>query len=82
MWFQRFTPSLSNGRLVCFHHAGGSPHVFRSWMDWLDPDIEIVAIELPGHGMRFAEPLITTAEEVAQALVPKLLPLFDKPVFF
>lgn len=82
MWYHQYSVPLCRGRLICFHHAGGNPHVFGPWADWLAPDIEMITIELPGHGIRTIEPLLTSAEEVARALVPELLPLFTKPLFF
>ncbi len=44
-------------QLFCFHHAGGSASVFRRFRELLQPQIELVAIELPGRGSRFKEPL-------------------------
>jgi surfactin synthase thioesterase subunit len=83
MWYQRFPSSVHRkGRLVCFHHAGGNPHIFEPWTAWLGLSLDIISIELPGHGIRFEEELIPTAEEIACHLVPELLPFFDEPIFF
>jgi surfactin synthase thioesterase subunit len=83
MWYHLFPSSVSRqGRLVCFHHAGGSPHIYESWTTWLGIPLDIVSIELPGHGIRFEEELISKAEEIACHLVPELLPFFDEPIFF
>ncbi|WP_051272095.1 thioesterase II family protein [Shimazuella kribbensis] len=70
------------GRLICFHHAGGNPHVFQSWSNWLGSTLELVSIALPGHGTRYREELIPHAEALATAVIPHILPFFDEPVFF
>lgn len=44
-------------QLFCFSHAGGSASVFHRLRHLLAPTIEVVAIELPGRGSRFKEPL-------------------------
>ncbi|MBV2363328.1 thioesterase II family protein [Streptomonospora nanhaiensis] len=44
-------------RLVCFPYAGGSPDLFRTWAQPLDPGTELLAVRLPGRGPRLREPL-------------------------
>lgn len=46
------TPSI---RLICVPHAGGNPELFGPWADGLAPNIELVAVRLPGHGPRIAD---------------------------
>ena len=29
-------------RLFCFPYAGGGASIFRSWADWLPPEVEVV----------------------------------------
>lgn len=55
-------------RLYCFSYAGGNAMMYRPWQQKLDPRIEVVAIQLPGRGMRMTEPLFTDM----QKLVPEL----------
>lgn len=59
-------------RLFCFPYAGGSAGVFRNWPRGLDPRIDIVAIQLPGRGVRAGEAPITDfpwlVEEVGAAV--------------
>lgn len=43
-------------RLVCVPHAGGNPELFLPWADGLSPSVELLAIRLPGHGPRIADP--------------------------
>lgn len=83
MWLHRFPSTQKRkGRLVCFHHAGGNPQVFQPWSEWLGSEIEIVSIELPGHGMRYREELISTAEEIAVQVIPHIINFFDEPICF
>jgi len=48
----------ARARLFCFPYAGGSASLFREWCDCLSPEIEIVAVQLPGRGTRYPEPLL------------------------
>jgi medium-chain acyl-[acyl-carrier-protein] hydrolase len=42
-------------RLICVPHAGGNPELFWPWVDRLAPNIELLAVRLPGHGPRIAD---------------------------
>jgi medium-chain acyl-[acyl-carrier-protein] hydrolase len=55
-WLVRFqaTPQPAL-RLFCFPYAGGSASVFRAWGAAMDPRIDVVAVQLPGRGMRWDE---------------------------
>ena len=76
-WMVRLTPTASaRVRLLCFPHAGGGTSVWRSWSRTLGLPawVEVAAIQLPGHGMRIGEPLVTESERLVEALVEALLP--------
>jgi surfactin synthase thioesterase subunit len=66
--------------LICFPHAGGGASFFRSLQDFLAPDIDVLAVQYPGHEDRLAEPLIETMEDLVNAIVKSILPIFDEPV--
>lgn len=68
--------------LYCFSFAGGSAHIFRSWATGLATDVEIMAIELPGHGRRFAETLLTDVDETTQMLCAHLAHTVKQPFVF
>lgn len=55
-------------RLYCFSPAGGSPASFLSWQSGLGPDIEVCAVQLPGHGARCFEPPYTSMETIVSIL--------------
>ena len=66
-------------RLFCFPYAGGSSAIFRDWRALLAPGIEVVAIELPGHGIRRDEKPFTELDPLIDALVAALLPDLNRP---
>jgi medium-chain acyl-[acyl-carrier-protein] hydrolase len=69
-------------RLFCFHYAGGNAQVFHEWPGRLPPNVEVVAIQLPGRGHRFGEPLIRRLAQLSRVLAQELSPYLDKPFIF
>jgi surfactin synthase thioesterase subunit len=63
-------------RLLCFAYAGGNADMFRSWVEHLDSDVELVAVRLPGRGMRIRDALYDAwpalVDDCASALAPYL----------
>ena len=51
-------------KLFSFSYAGGSSTTFYKWRKWIDESIELIAVELPGRGMRLAEPLLDNMNDV------------------
>jgi surfactin synthase thioesterase subunit len=66
-------------RLFCLPPAGGGSALYRSWMDRLAPDIDVVPVTLPGREMRFSEPPITNVNVLADLVALGLRPLIDRP---
>jgi surfactin synthase thioesterase subunit len=66
-------------RLFCFPYAGGAASAYRQWAHGLPPDVDVYAIELPGHGVRRGEPMLTRVEDVVEGLIPELGRLLDRP---
>lgn len=69
----RFRPRPgANCHLVCFPPAGGGASFFRKWPALLPPDVELIAVQLPGRENRFSEhpasEIVATANQVARAL--------------
>jgi acyl transferase domain-containing protein/surfactin synthase thioesterase subunit len=69
-------------RLFCFPFAGGGSVVYRSWARFLDPTIEVVAIEPPGRLGRITETPIADMKEFVERLVPEMEDLLDRPFAF
>lgn len=79
-WFAVFKRNpRARVRLFCFHYAGGSVSVFRDWPLALPEEAELLAVRLPGHVGRHAEPLITRAEVLVSRLYQEMLPYIDIP---
>ncbi len=55
-------------KLFAFPYAGGTAAVFRSWQQQLPAGIEVRAAELPGHGVRMAQPLVHDYAELVRRL--------------
>jgi surfactin synthase thioesterase subunit len=68
--------------LFCFPHAGGGAAAYRLWPAGLSRDVDVCAIQLPGHETRIKEPPLTTISSLVEALVPALRPFLDVPFAF
>ena len=66
-------------RLLCFPHAGGSSVAYHGWSVAMPPHIEVCAVELPGRGTRFREPLRTEMRELASEAQQGLQPWMNAP---
>lgn len=78
-WFRRVSHSSARMRLFCFPYAGGNARMFREWHEWCEPDVEVIAIELPGRGINSRTPVIDSMSTLIERLLPVIDPLLDKP---
>jgi surfactin synthase thioesterase subunit/short-subunit dehydrogenase len=69
-------------RLFCFPFAGGGSGTYRHWGDYLDSNVELIAIEPPGRQTRIEEQPFSDVEDYVADLIPELLPLLDRPYAF
>lgn len=53
-------------KIICLPYAGGSASVFAKWNKYISPDIEIIAPELAGRGIRCSECFYSSIEEAAE----------------
>lgn len=60
-------------RLYCLPYAGGSARVFADWAEGLPADLEVVALELPGRGLRFHEDPVDRLEPIVAGLLGEVL---------
>jgi len=80
-WFRRYAiGSGARRRLICFHHAGGGPSLFREWHQHVTPYNEVWAVAIPGRETRVAERPLYRLDTLAMALVDAM-PL-DLPFAF
>ncbi|QFG24785.1 thioesterase II family protein [Actinomadura sp. WMMB 499] len=75
-WNRPPSPRL---RLFCLPHAGGGAGAYRAWTRYLPPDVEVVAIRLPGRETAFRETPLTSVDDVVRAVVRQAAPLLDRP---
>ena len=79
-WIYRPRPNPRAAlRLVCFPYAGGSASVFRTWPDALPPDVELLAIALPGRDARAMEPLFDRLTPLIACLADDIGPQLRAP---
>ena len=58
-------------RLFCFPFAGGGSAVYRSWAQFIDPTIEVVAIEPPGRLGRITETPVADITSSSDSSFPR-----------
>lgn len=79
-WGVRWRPTPgARLRLFCLPHTGGGAGTYRSWAHRMPPEIELVAIRLPGRETRFREPPFTRLDELVPRLVTAVRPWLDRP---
>jgi medium-chain acyl-[acyl-carrier-protein] hydrolase len=82
-WLVCATPNPKAAlRLFCFPYAGGGAGIFRQWAEYLPPNVELCAVQLPGRGSRLLERPFTDLAELVEAAGKELLPYLDKPCSF
>ncbi|MGW0391208.1 thioesterase II family protein [Streptomyces sp. NPDC003042] len=75
----RVIPPQPRLRLICLPQAGGSAGSFAPWRLVPPPGVELATVELPGRGVRSAEDLPDTLEELADAVIDGISDEFDEP---
>jgi surfactin synthase thioesterase subunit len=66
-------PAESHGvQLFCLPYAGGTAAMFHRWAPAAPPGVTVVPIELPGHGLRREEPLVTAVHVLARRLADEI----------
>jgi pyochelin biosynthetic protein PchC len=73
---------MSDVRLFCFPHAGGSASYYFPFSQALGPDIETWAVQYPGRQDRRHEPLIDNIPELADRVYEALGDEGDRPFAF
>jgi medium-chain acyl-[acyl-carrier-protein] hydrolase len=79
-WAVRWRPSPAPRiRLFCLPHTGAGAATYRAWAAQVPPDVELVAVRLPGREARYREAPYTNAEELVPAMLAGLTPWLDRP---
>lgn len=78
IWFQVLKPlNMPSKRLFCIPYAGGSASAFATWQDALPGDIEVCALQLPGHFGRMHEACYTDLKTIVTEIVKAITPYLN-----
>jgi len=66
-------------RFIAFHHAGGSAAGYHPLARELPPDWEVLLLDLPGRGRRYAEPPLRAMTAVVDEATRAVSPHADRP---
>jgi medium-chain acyl-[acyl-carrier-protein] hydrolase len=70
-------PSL---RLIAFHHAGGSAAMYYPMSAQLPQNWELLILDLPGRGKRYAQPPLHDLTTLVHRVVEDVRPWLDTPI--
>src|SRR5262249_27506546 len=79
LWFRRTKCVAPQMRLLCFPYAGGSARIYRNWPDWFAPEVEGVAVGLPGRCFHMRSPLVDNLDTLMAQLLTVIGPVADLP---
>lgn len=65
-------------RLFCLPYAGGGASLFRDWRPLLPPEVELVALQLPGRETRMREAAHAHLSTLLPSLIEALRPMLDR----
>jgi surfactin synthase thioesterase subunit len=68
-------------RLFCFPFAGGGANAFRRWVTQLE-GVDLVCVQLPGRERRFAEPPVSSVENIVHHVAQEICHYTDVPFAF
>lgn len=66
-------------RLFCFPYAGGGASAYRGWAPHMPPDIDVVAVQLPGREERLRETPFHDLRELLPVIADELAPWLNVP---
>ncbi|GAA0517392.1 non-ribosomal peptide synthase [Saccharopolyspora subtropica] len=69
-------------RLFCFPHAGAGAAAFAEWPDRLPPEVELIALQLPGREDRIREAPLTDLDVAVRTLGLTMRPYLQGPFAF
>ncbi|MCP2321468.1 Surfactin synthase thioesterase subunit [Nocardia amikacinitolerans] len=79
-WIRRMHPSeLSQVRLFCLPHAGGSASAYFKLSELLGPRIEVLAVQYPGRQDRRNERCVESIPVLAEMIASAMAEWIDRP---
>lgn len=64
-------------KLICIPFAGGSSYSFQNMVPYVQPDLDLQTVEIPGRGRRMAEPFISDTMLLVQDVVKSIQSLVE-----
>lgn len=68
---------MSEMKLFCLPHAGGSASTYLSWSKLMDNKVDLIPLEYPGRGFRAKEPLCKTIKEIVESVYEVIITKLD-----
>lgn len=59
-------------KIIFLHYAGGNSYYYLKWSTYL-PNVKMISLDLPGHGMESNEPLLYDFQEAIENLYQKIV---------
>ncbi|MEL7004239.1 MAG: alpha/beta fold hydrolase [Bacteroidota bacterium] len=70
-------------KCFCFPFAGGSKYSYNGFIRLAKPELEMITLELPGHGSLVKEKLMTDVDEIVDYLFDKIKDqIYDDYIFY
>lgn len=69
-------------KAILLHHAGGDKYAYRNVTNWLLPEIESVAFELPGRSDRIRENLLHHIDDFVEDIFQQIKNELNEDYFF
>lgn len=66
-------------QLFCLPFAGGTAHSYKVFSPFLPEFIQLCPLDLPGHGARLSEPLLTSIEAMVDDLLTQVVDRLCEP---
>lgn len=71
--------SVKKINLFCLPFAGGSSYAYKSFSQSFNPEVKLVAIELPGRGKRISEPLLYNIYDIVADVFEQIKDQLHQP---
>jgi surfactin synthase thioesterase subunit len=65
--------------LFCLPFAGGSFYAYRDFQKYADDSVNVIPIDLPGHGRRMGEPLMRDIRQMAEDVFQQIRDNINEP---
>lgn len=83
LWLTRtFEKPNADYHLICFPYAGGDVDTYRNWQEMIGEQFDVLAIQMPGRGVRYGEKAIGNMAQLVAELSEAICKIAEKPIIF